>query len=102
MLTATTFELCRQIILRWESTSFCILCLGELKHLVIDMPRLSQACHEQAGLLLIRIQSKLKRSHIVIIAMRERSSNSFVPPAGGRQSTHIADAGCALAASRSK
>jgi hypothetical protein len=46
----------------------------------------------------IRIQSKLKRSHILIIAMRERDSNRFVPPAGGRQFTHLAEASGPLAA----
>jgi hypothetical protein len=98
MLTATAFELCRQIILRGERALLCILRLGELKHLVIDMPRLSQACHKQARLFFIRIQSKLKRSHILIIAMRERDINSFVPPAGGRQCTHMAEANGPLAA----
>src|SRR3989442_11323591 len=38
---------------------------------VIDMPRLCQACHEQAGLFFIRIQAVFKRSHSLSIAMRE-------------------------------
>ncbi len=99
MLTTTAFELCCQIILRGERASFSILRLGDLKHLVIELARLCQACHEQAGLFLLRIQSKLKRSHILIIAIRERNVNRFVPPAGGRQFIPIAKARGPLAAS---
>ena len=100
MLTATTFELCRQIVLRWESTSFCILCLDGLEHLVIDTPRLSQTSYKQARLFFIWIQAVFKRSHILIIAMRERKVNSFVPPAGGRQFTHLLESSGPLAAFR--
>src|SRR6266566_3951682 len=80
ILTTTAFELCRQIVLRWERALLCILRLNGLEHLVIDMSRLSQTSHQQARLVLIRIQSKLKRSHILLIAMRERNVNSLVPP----------------------
>ena len=64
ILTATAFELCRQIILRGERTLLCILRLDGLKHLVIELARLCQACHEQAGLGLIWIQAVFKRSHV--------------------------------------
>ena len=36
-----------QVILAWESPLFLILRLHGLKHLVIDLPRLDQALHEQ-------------------------------------------------------
>ena len=56
------------------------------QHLVKELARLSQTSHEPTGLFLIRIQSKLKRSHILIIAIRERNINSFIPSAGGNSS----------------
>src|SRR5437588_2287428 len=49
------------------------------QHLVKELARLSQTSREPTGLFLIRIQSKLKRSHILIIAIRERNINSFIP-----------------------
>jgi hypothetical protein len=47
---------------------------------------------------LIRIQAVFKRSHSLSIAMRERNGNRFVPYAGGRQFTHMAQASGPLAA----
>ena len=67
MLTTTTFEPSSQIILIWKCPLALILMPDGLKHLVIELARLCQACHEQARLVLIRIQSKLKRSHIYVL-----------------------------------
>jgi len=61
-----------QIILAWERACFLILSPDSLKHLVIDDARLSQALHEQMGLLLLRIQAILKCSHASILLQSRR------------------------------
>ena len=86
MFTTTAFEQSGQIVLRWESTSFSILRLDGLEHLVIDMPRLSQTCHQQARLFFIWIQAVFKRSHPGILLHLMRLVKQ-VPPAGGRRFT---------------
>jgi hypothetical protein len=43
-------------------------------------------------LFLIRIQSKLKCSHILVIAIRERTVKWRVPPAGERRFTPMSEA----------
>src|SRR6266487_3373218 len=63
MLPATSFEVCRQIILRGERTAFLILLFGDLKHLIIEHARLPQAPDEQSVLLLIWIQAVFKSLH---------------------------------------
>ncbi len=67
MFTATAFELCGQIVLRGECSFLRILRFGDLKHLIIELARLDQALHQQAGLFLIWIQAVFKRSHILIL-----------------------------------
>ena len=63
MLTASAFELCSQIVLRGERALLYILSLDGLKHLIIELARLTQALHQQAGLFLIWIQAVFKCSH---------------------------------------
>ena len=92
ILTPTAFELCCQIVLARKCPILLILLLHLSQHLVKELARLSQTSHEPAGLLLIRIQSKLKRSHILTIAIRQRNVNSFVLPVGGRQFIPLAEA----------
>ncbi len=92
MPSTPPLELCGQIILRGKRALVLILSLDGLKHLVIELARLSQAPHEQAGLFLIRIQSKLKCSHILVIAIRERTVKWRVPPAGGRRFIPMSEA----------
>ena len=92
MPSTTPLELCGQIILRGKRALVLILLLDGLKHLVIELARLSQATHEQAGLFLVWIQSKLKCSHVLIIAIRERNVKWIVPPAGGRRFTPMSEA----------
>src|SRR5579884_60357 len=69
--TAPPFESGGQIVLRGEGPLLLILYLDRLKHLIVQEARLLQALYEQASLFLIRIQSKLKRSHLLILQMRE-------------------------------
>ena len=92
MLTAPSLELCGQIVLRGEGALVLIVLLDGLKHLVIELARLSQATHEQAGLFLVWIQSTLKCSHVLVIAIRERTVKWRVPPAGGRRFTPMSEA----------
>src|SRR6266446_1108001 len=90
MLSATSFETSGEIILTRECTLFFILRFDRLKHLVIDMPGLAQALHEQMGLLLIWIQTVFKCPHRCILS----GSLELVtfPSADGRQFTHMAEA----------
>src|SRR2546421_4648012 len=100
MFTATSLEPCRQIVLGGKRPILFILLLHLSQHLIIELAGLSQATHEQTGLVLIRIQSKLKRSHALTIAIRERNVNSFVPPVGGRQFIPMSEDRDPLAAGR--
>src|SRR5262249_51511539 len=63
MFTSTTLELCRQIVLRWEGLILLIVCLKRSQHLVIELARLGQAGHKQAGPFIIHEQAILTRSH---------------------------------------
>ena len=67
ILTPTAFELCCQIVLARKCPILLILLLHLSQHLVKELARLSQTSHEPTGLFLIRIQSKLKRSHIYVL-----------------------------------
>ena len=53
-----------QVIFAWKRLLLLVLLLDRLKHAIIDDARLTQASQEQAGLFLVRIQSKLKRFHV--------------------------------------
>ena len=61
--TATTLKLCRQIVLCREGALLLIVLFGDLKHLVIDEARLTQAVHEQCMLVLVGEKAILKRFH---------------------------------------
>ena len=63
MGTASPFEASRQIVLQQERALLFIVLLGGSQHLVIEMTRLDEAGHEQAGLFLVWIQAVFKRSH---------------------------------------
>ncbi len=63
MGSASSFEASRQIVLQQELAVLFIVLLGGSQHLVIHMPRLDEAGHEQAGLFLVWIQAVFKRSH---------------------------------------
>ena len=63
MFTALSFETSGQIVFQEKLPCLLILFLGSRQHLVIEMPRLGQTRHEQAGLCLIRIKAVFKRSH---------------------------------------
>ena len=58
-----SFESFFQLILAGECPILLIVCLDRLKHVIVNGARLTQALHEQMGLLLIRIQTILKCSH---------------------------------------
>src|SRR6266496_181964 len=97
-MCALSLESRFQVILAWEGAFFLILSLDGLKHLVIDDARLFQALHEQMGLLLLHEQAILKGSHASILLQPMRNVKWIVPPAGGRQCTHLAKASGPLAA----
>ena len=97
-MCALSLESRFQVILAWEGAFFLILSLDGLKHLVIDDARLFQALHEQMGLLLLHEQAILKGSHASILLQPMRNVKWIVPPAGGRQFTHLAKASGPLAA----
>ena len=97
-MCALSLESRFQVILAWEGAFFLILSLDGLKHLVIDDARLFQALHEQMGLLLLHEQAILKGSHASILLQPMRNVKGIVPPAGGRQCTHLAKASGPLAA----
>ena len=97
-MCALSLESRFQVILAWEGAFFLILSLDGLKHLVIDDARLFQALHEQMGLLLLHEQAILKGSHASILLQPMRNVKGLVPPAGGRQCTHLAKASGPLAA----
>ena len=63
MCTSLTLESRFQIVLTGECLLVLILLFDHLKHTIIDMSRLSQASHEQAGLFLLHVQSVLKCFH---------------------------------------
>lgn len=91
MLSATSFETSSQIILARERTLLFILCFDRFKHLIIEVPRLDQALHEQVGLCFIGIQAIFVCSHDSILL----GSVDLVkfPSADGRQFTHMPE-GC--------
>ncbi len=97
-MCALSLESRFQVILAGEGAFFLILSLDGLKHLVIDDARLFQALHEQMGLLLLHEQAILKGSHASILLQPMRNVKWIVPPAGGRQCTHLAKASGPLAA----
>ena len=96
MLSTTSFETSGEIILTRECTLFFILCFDRLKHLVIDMPGLAQALHEQVRLFFMWVQAVFKRSHRrILLSSLERVK---FPSADGRQFTPMSKARCTLAA----
>lgn len=64
---ALPFKDCFQVILAGKCFVLLILRFDRLKHAIIQSTRLCQASRERTGLFLIRIQSKLKRSHAYIL-----------------------------------
>ena len=63
MGSTSSFEASGQIVLQQERAVLLIVLLGGSQHLVIEMPRLDEAGHEQAGLFLVWIQAVFKRFH---------------------------------------
>jgi len=61
----TTCEVFVQIVFRGECSILLVLCLKRREHLIVDMPRLDQALHEQVLLVLIWVDSVLKRFHVL-------------------------------------
>ena len=98
MFTSMTFESLFQIRLAGEGALVLILLFDHLKHLIIDLARLSQASHEQAGLFLLHVQSVLKCFHVLYYSSLESVCQPFRPPAGGRQFTHMPEGRGPLAA----
>ena len=97
-MCALSLESRFQVILAGEGAFSLILSLDGRKHLVIDTARLFQALHEHMGLWLIHEQAILKCSHADIQLQPMRNVKWIVPPAGGRQCTHLAKASGPLAA----
>jgi hypothetical protein len=93
-----TFESLFQIVLTGERALLLILPFDHLKHTIIDLSRLSQASHEQVGLLLIQVQSVLKCFHVLYYNALETVGQQDKPPAGGRQFTHMLESSGPLAA----
>ncbi len=60
---SATGKLLVQIVLRQERAILLILCLECCKHLIVELSRLAQACHEQTRLLLSRVEAVFKRFH---------------------------------------
>lgn len=63
LLSPTSFELGREVILRGKCPLVLILRFHGLKHLIVQDARRLQALHEQVDLLLIGIQAIFKRPH---------------------------------------
>jgi len=97
MLTATSFELGGQIILRGKCPLLCMLLLQGREHLIVQDARLFQALHEQARLFFRHEQAILKRSHtdILLHMIRLVKQGLFVR---GRPFIPIAEARSPLAA----
>ena len=87
-----------QLIFAWKGVLVLILLLNRLKHAIIHATRLTQASQEQAGLFLVRIQSKLKRFHVFYHTSRENIFQPLRPPMVGRPFTDMAEASDPLAA----
>ncbi len=92
-MIALPFESRFKLILARKYFILLVLCFDGFKHAIIDGARLYQASQKQASLFLIRIQSKLKRSHtyfllnIVRIVKREMCAlrrRHFIPRAEAR------------------
>lgn len=75
MFTSLTFEGMFQIVLAGEGLLVLILQFDHLKHTIIDLARLSQASHEQAGLFLLQVQSVLKCFHVLYIVHEKIDGN---------------------------
>ena len=67
MLPPTAFEGGIQVVLARERAILLILGLESCEHLIIEVPCLDQAPHEQLGLFLIRIEAILKHFHAYIL-----------------------------------
>ena len=91
MLTPTTFEVSRQVILTRERTSVLILGFHGCKHLIIERARLGKALHEQLALFSIWVYSVLKCPHSAVLSGSLELVKYF-PPAGGRPFTPMAEA----------
>ena len=72
--------------------------MNRLRHAIIHDTRLTQASEEQAGLFLVRIQSKLKRFHVFYHTSLENIFLPLRPPMVVRPFTHVAEASSPLAA----
>lgn len=79
MLTLS-FERRFQIVLAWKRAILVILCFDGLQHAIVNGARLTQALHEQGGLLRIGIQPILKRSHASILPYPIRTVNRHHTP----------------------
>ena len=66
-MLALSFECGLKIILGGKYSILLVQCFDGFKHAIVNGARLCQACHEQASLVLLRIQSKLKRSHSYVL-----------------------------------
>jgi hypothetical protein len=87
-----------KIVLGGECLLLLILLLDGLKHLIVQDARLTQACHQQGRLFLIWVQTVLECSHRYILPCFIRNVKQIVPPAGGRQFTHMLESSGPLAA----
>ncbi len=90
MLASASFETSGEIILARERPLVLILCFDRFKHLIIEVPRLDQALHEQVGLCFIRIQAIFVCSHDRILVESLEPVKRTFPPAGGRPFIPIA------------
>jgi hypothetical protein len=87
-----------QLIFAWKCVLILILLLNRLKHAIINDTRLTQASQEQAGLFLVRVQSKLKCFHVFYHTSLENIFQPLRPPMVVRPFTHVAEASSPLAA----
>ena len=98
ILTTASFVVCGQIVLCGKRAFLGILCLDRLQHFIRELAGRCQAAHKQARLCFIWIQAVFKCPHASILLQPMRNVKWIVPPAGGRQFTHLAKASGPLAA----
>ena len=91
-MVALPFECSLKIILGGKYFILLVLCFDGFKHAIVNGARLSQACHEQASLVLLRIQSKLKRSHSYVLRYFMRIVKRGMCALRRRHFIHIAEA----------
>jgi hypothetical protein len=100
VFTPATGKLFVQIVLRRERAILLILCPECCKHLIVEMSRLAQACHEQTRLLLSRVEAVFKRFHALHFTrdqlnsqVAEVSTDSPLPQVRNAASSPAAKAG---------